>query len=83
MPGQYETNGALLGGISNIVKYERDYDYLNKLSESLDKPTLEEIRETAIKYIRPDQWTWLIVGDVKEIQEKIEALDIGEVIVLD
>jgi len=83
LPGQYETIGALLGGISNIVKYERDYDYLNKLSESLDKPTLEKIRETAIKYIRPDQWTWLIVGDVKEIQEKIEALDIGEVIVLD
>ena len=39
--------------------------------------------ETAKKYIRPDQWTWLIVGDVKEIQAKIEALDIGEVIVLD
>ena len=83
LPGQYETIGALLGGISNIVKYEREYDYLNRLSESLDKPTLEDIRETAKKYIRPDQWTWLIVGDVKEIQEKIEALDIGEVIVLD
>ena len=37
LPGQYETIGALLGGISNIVKYEREYfEEKDKLRITID-----------------------------------------------
>ena len=37
----------------------------------------------AQKYIKPDQWTWLIVGDLSKIEEPIRKLNLGPVEVLD
>ena len=37
----------------------------------------------AQKYIKPNQWTWLIVGDLNKIEEPIRKLNLGPVEVLD
>lgn len=83
LPGQYETLGALKGGVSDIVTYNRDLDYLNQLPELLDEPSLEDVHAMAQKYIKPDQWTWLIVGDLSKIEEPVRNLNLGTVTVLD
>ena len=82
LPGRFETLGALKGGVSNIVTYNRDLDYLNQLPRLLDQPSLTQIQEKAQKYIKPNQWTWLIVGDLAKIEEPIRALNLGEVKVI-
>ena len=82
LPGRFETLGALKGGVSNIVTYNRDLDYLNKLPALLDQPSLTQIQAKAQKYIKPNQWTWLIVGDLAKIEEPIRALNLGEVKVI-
>ena len=82
LPGQFETLGALKGGVSGIVTYDRNLDYLNQLPELLNQPTLEQVQAKAQKYIKPNQWTWLIVGDLSKIEEPIRALDLGEVKVI-
>ena len=82
LPGRFETLGALKGGVSNIVTYNRDLDYLNKLPALLDQPSLTQIQAKAQKYIKPNQWTWLIVGDLAKIEEQIRALNLGEVKVI-
>ena len=43
------------------------------------EPTLEEVHNTARKYLKPNQWSWLIVGDLKEIESEVRALNLGEV----
>tara|TARA_Y100000748_G_scaffold147184_1_gene123183 strand:- start:560 stop:2491 length:1932 start_codon:yes stop_codon:yes gene_type:complete len=83
LPGQFETLGALKGGVSDIVTYNRDLDYLNQLPQLLDEPSLEDVHAMAQKYIKPDQWTWLIVGDLSKIEAPIRALNLGGVEVLD
>ncbi|MDA8526752.1 insulinase family protein, partial [Gammaproteobacteria bacterium] len=83
LPGQYETLGALKGGVSDIVTYNRDLDYLNQLPGLLDEPSLEDVHAMAQKYIKPDQWTWLIVGDLSKIEEPVRNLNLGTVTVLD
>jgi zinc protease len=82
LPGRFETLGALKGGVSNIVKYNRDLDYLNQLPVLLDQPSLVQIQAKTQKYIRPNQWTWLIVGDLSKIEEPIRALNLGEIRVI-
>ena len=82
LPGRFETLGALKGGVSNIVKYNRDLDYLNQLPVLLDQPSLVQIQAKTQKYIRPNQWIWLIVGDLSKIEEPIRALNLGEIRVI-
>ena len=68
LPGQYETLGALMGGIENIVTNERDFNYLNTLADERNAVTLDEVRLAAKKYIDPNSWTWVIVGDLSIIE---------------
>ncbi|MDA9174671.1 insulinase family protein [Gammaproteobacteria bacterium] len=82
LPGQFETLGALKGGVSGIVTYNRDLDYLDQLPALLDEPSLTQVQAKAQKYIKPNQWTWLIVGDLSKIEEPIRALNLGEVKVI-
>jgi zinc protease len=83
LPGQFETLGALLGGVRDIAQYSRDTSYLDDLSDLLSQPTLDEVRQTTLNYVKPNQWTWLIVGDLSKIEQGIRDLGIGEVIVID
>ena len=82
LPGQYETLGAIKGGVSDIVTYNRDLDYLNQLPGLLDEPSLEDVHAMAQKYIKPDQWTWLVVGDLSKIEEPVRNLNLGTVTIL-
>ena len=82
LPGQFETLGALKSGVSGIVTYNRDLDYLNQLPQLLDEPSLMDVQEMAQTYIKPDQWTWLIVGDLDKIEEPIRNLNLGTVKVI-
>jgi zinc protease len=79
----FETLGSLRAGVSNIVTYDRDLDYLNQLPALYDEPTLEDVKAVAQKYIKPNQWTWLIVGDLDKIEEPIRKLNLGEMEILD
>jgi len=82
LPGQFETLGALKGAVSNIVTYNRELNYLNVLPNLYDEPTLDDVQTMAQTYIKPDQWTWLIVGDLSKIEQPIRNLNLGEVKVI-
>jgi len=82
LPGQFETLGALKGAVSNIVTYNRELDYLNVLPNLYDEPTLDDVQTMAQTYIKPDQWTWLIVGDLSKIEQPVRNLNLGEVKVI-
>ncbi|WP_066092195.1 M16 family metallopeptidase [Xanthomonas massiliensis] len=83
LPGSFETTGAVLGAVEGIVQYARPDDYVRTL-----KPRLEAISsgdaEAAIKEIvKPQAMTWVIVGDLKQIEAPVRALELGPVQVLD
>ena len=77
LPGQYETLGALLGGIEDIVKYNRDYDYLDTIADKRNSIKLEDVQSATSKYLDTNKWTWVIVGDLNEIEEPVRELNIG------
>ena len=79
MPGNYETVGSLLNAVSAIVKYDRELDYLNTLAEKRNLINLNQVRNASTKYIDPQKWSWIIVGDLSKVEEGIRSLDIGKV----
>ena len=83
LPGQYETLGALMSGIEDIVSNERDFNYLSTLSDKRNAILLKDVRVAAEKYIDPNSWTWVIVGDLSKIEEDIRNLNIGDVQIIE
>ena len=77
LPGQYETLSALLGGIEDIVKYNRDYDYLDTIADKRNSIKLEDVKSATSKYLDTNKWTWVIVGDLNEIEDPVRELNIG------
>ena len=83
LPGQYETLGALLGGIEDIVKYNRDFDYLDTIADKRNSIKLEDVQSATTKYLDTNKWTWVIVGDLNEIENPVRDLNIGPVKVIE
>jgi predicted Zn-dependent peptidase len=56
---------------------------LNTLSDKRNAILLKDVRVAAEKYIDPNSWTWVIVGDLSKIEEDIRNLNIGDVQIIE
>jgi zinc protease len=83
LPGTWETNGAVLGDLQSTLMYNRGMDYLNNYALILQKFTLEDIQKGAKDVVKPDQLTWVIVGDRAKIEKGVRELNIGTVQIID
>ncbi len=82
LPGAYETAGAVMGAIGGIVRYQRPDDYITTIKQRNEAVTLAAAREAA-GLVKPTALTWVIVGDLSQIEEPVRKLELGEVTVLD
>lgn len=82
LPGSFETASAVMGTISGIVRYDRPDDYVFKRKAEVEGLTPEQVKAAAAT-IDPNALTWVVVGDLKQIEAPVRALKLGEVQVLD
>ena len=82
LPGAYETAGAVMGAIGGIVRFERPDDYVVQRKAKIEALTPEQVNAMA-RTIDPDALTWVVVGDLKQIEDKVRALNLGDVQVVD
>jgi predicted Zn-dependent peptidase len=82
LPGAFETGGAVLGTIAAMVRYGRPDDYVQTLRARIEGTTDEQVRAAA-GILDPDALTWVIVGDLKQIEAPVRALELGPVTLLD
>ncbi len=83
LPGQYESTSAVLGTLQSIVVYHRPDDYVQTYKRRVEAQTDAQINEAAKQVIRPDALTWVVTGDLKQIEKPLRALKLGVVQVLD
>lgn len=83
LPGAYETKGALLQAIVNALEKEQDMAWLENYGERVRSLQLDAIHTVADDVLRPNALTWVIVGDLAQIEEQVRSLNLGEVTVLD
>jgi len=82
LPGAYETASAVLGTISGIVSYKRPDDYVFKRKAEIEAMTPAQVQQAAAT-LDPKTLTWIVVGDLKQTEAPVRALNLGEVTVID
>jgi zinc protease len=82
LPGAYETAASVMSTISGIVRYGRPDDYVFRRKAEVEAMTTAEVAEAA-KTLVPESLTWVVIGDLSQIDAPVRALQLGEVQVLD
>ncbi|QOW22151.1 insulinase family protein [Lysobacter avium] len=82
LPGAYETGSAVMGTITGIVRYDRPDDYVFQHKAEIDAMTPAVVAKAA-STIDPAALTWVVVGDLGQIEAPVRALELGPVQVLD
>lgn len=81
-PGAYETASAVMGTLGGIVRYGRPDNWVQVRNEQVAAFTPAQAAAAA-KALDPNALTWVVVGDLSQIEAPIRALNLGEVTVLD
>jgi len=79
LPGQFETNAAVLNAMLANNRFAREDDYVSRLPGLYQALNLEQIQSTADAVLHPHALTWVIVGDAAEIREQLEKLQLAPV----
>ena len=82
LPGAYETASAVMGTISGIVRYQRPDDYVFKRKAEIEAMTPAQVQQAAAT-LDPKTLTWVVVGDLKQTEAPVRALNLGEVTIID
>jgi zinc protease len=83
LPGRFETLRSLESAAEEMIAYgyppEYWYDYAGNV-RALDE---SDLNEAAADYIDPARLTWVVIGDLEQVEAGIRRLDFGEVVRLD
>lgn len=71
---QYETPGAKLGLLGNIMRYDLPLNYRTLQKNLLQETDRETLNQLAAKLIQPQQMAIVVVGDEAVIRAELEAL---------
>lgn len=74
LPGQWETGGAILGSISQIVQFGLPDGYWNDYAATIRGVTPEQVNKAARDHLRPDDLVVVVVGDRKVIEPGLKGL---------
>ncbi len=83
LPGRWETARAVVGSLSEIVRFKLPEDYWQNYADAVRGLSNAEIRQAAVDVVRPESLIWVVVGDRSRIEEGIRELGVGEVVLLD
>ena len=83
LPGLFATNGGFLASIVSSDSFGLPFDYAERRGERLAAITTDGVAARAKLVIDPNKLTWVVVGDLEQIEEKVRSLNYGEVEVWD
>ncbi|HUF77228.1 MAG TPA: pitrilysin family protein [Longimicrobiales bacterium] len=83
LPGSWETNGAVLGSIAEIERFDLPEDYFDTLAGRIRGMTTEQLDAAARRVVQPDRVIWVVVGDKESIEEGLRGLGLGPVYEID
>jgi zinc protease len=83
LSGSWETNSAVLGSLSQIVRYGLADDYWATYAGKVRALTLDQVNAAAHQVVDPAKATWIVVGDRAKVEQGIKEAGIAEVVVID
>ncbi|MEY4270304.1 MAG: hypothetical protein RLZZ58_1520 [Pseudomonadota bacterium] len=76
LPGSFESSGAVMNGVQNIVNLGRSDDYYEKLADTYRGMDAAAIDAAAAKHLRADGMVIVVVGDAATVKPQLDALGI-------
>ncbi len=83
LPGRFETLDSLLMAGLDIVNMGRDARYYTDYAAQLRQLDGNALNAAATATVKPQQLTWIVVGDLKQIEAGVRELGYGEVVMID
>lgn len=77
LPGAFETNGAVLGALSNAEAAGRPLDWTPTLPARLKAMTLPDAQSAARDIIDPSKLVWIVIGDRAKLEAGLRGLNIA------
>ncbi|MXO96318.1 insulinase family protein [Erythrobacter aquimaris] len=74
LPGQFETAGDVLGGLVNIVRYDRPDDYYETLAARYKTLTAPQLDLEARRNINEGDIVYIVVGDAEVVAPQLDTL---------
>ena len=83
LPDTFSTNRGFLVSIMTSDSFGLPFDYAETRAGRIEAVTTEAVNERARSLIDPDSLTWIVIGDLAQIEDKVRSLEYGEVEVWD
>jgi len=83
LPGQWETGGAILGSISELVEFGLADDYWNSYAAAIHSLTTEQVNKAARDHLHPTDQAVVVVGDRKLIEPGLKDLGFDTIQLVD
>src|SRR5262249_9517767 len=79
---RFETLGRLVDQVVDVVSFELPLEDIQRYPLLMEQVSLEQAREAARKYLSPEHAVAVIVGDLKQIEQSLRDLNLGEVSIM-
>jgi len=73
---RYETPGAKLGLLDQVLTYDLPLDYRRKQQAILEETDRDTLNQVAAKMLRPQQFAIIVATDVSTVKPQLESLGI-------
>jgi len=78
-PGGFETTGDVSRQLENALVYHLPDDYFSSYVQKIQAVTAADVQRVAQKYVKPDRFAVVVVGDLATIEPQIKALNLGTI----
>jgi len=78
-PRDFETTRDIAAQLTTAVLYDLPEDFFNTYVQRIQAVTPEQVQAAAKKYIQPDKFAVVVVGDRKTIEPAVRGLKLGPV----
>jgi zinc protease len=82
LAGRFETLNALEAAALSTVNLHLPDDYWSNYASGVRALSAPQLAAAAGKFVRPDEVTWIVIGDLRKVEQGIRDLKWGEVVVL-
>ncbi len=79
LAGRWESAGAVVGALSEIVRFGLPDDYWARYAEAVRGVTLADVNRAARTYVEPGRQVFVVVGDRAKIEPELTPLGFTEI----
>jgi len=81
--GRFETLDALITAAQATLSINRDPAYYYEYAQRIGALSEAELAAASKRLVKPGELTWIILGDVSQVEAGVRSLNYGEVVRID